>query len=153
MIIQLAEVFDLEEILKLQFQAYQSEAILNNNFSIPPLLQTIEDLKKEFQNGTFLKATNDDNRIIGSVRGHIKGGTLMIGKLIVAPSQQGKGYGKMLLHTIEKYFPYHRYELFTSNRSTKNLSFYEEQGYIKYNEVKVSPDLTMIYLEKINKMK
>ena len=31
---------DLDEILNLQRLAYQSEAILLNNFSIPPLMQT-----------------------------------------------------------------------------------------------------------------
>ena len=39
---------DLNEILNLQRLAYQSEAILLNNFSIPPLMQTLEEVQQEF---------------------------------------------------------------------------------------------------------
>ena len=48
MIIENADFKDLKEILELQYLAYQSEAMLNNNFSIPPLLQTLEEVRKEY---------------------------------------------------------------------------------------------------------
>lgn len=41
-----AERGDLQEILDLQYLAYQSEARLFNNMDIPPLNQTLEDVIK-----------------------------------------------------------------------------------------------------------
>lgn len=46
--IQKAQKEDLEEILKLQYLAYQSEAKLFGDMNIPPLKQTIEELGEEF---------------------------------------------------------------------------------------------------------
>jgi len=40
--IQKSEEADADEILRLQYAAYQSEAELNNNFNIQPLTQTLE---------------------------------------------------------------------------------------------------------------
>lgn len=46
--IQKAQKEDLEEILKLQYLPYQSEAKLFGDMNIPPLKQTIEELGEEF---------------------------------------------------------------------------------------------------------
>jgi len=67
MSIQKAEKKDLQEILDLQYIAYQSEAKLLGNDDIPPLRQTIEEVKQEFEVSTFLKLIDEDNKIIGSV--------------------------------------------------------------------------------------
>jgi GNAT superfamily N-acetyltransferase len=96
-----AEYIDLEQILKLQYLAYQSEAELYHNYNIPPLLQTLEDLQKEYQSGIVLKAIEADT-IIGSVRGYTKADTLYIGKLIVHPDYQGRGLGTKLLISLEE---------------------------------------------------
>ena len=53
-LIKKAQKEDLEEILKLQYLAYQSEAKLFGNMDIPPLKQTIEEVYDEFQKGTIL---------------------------------------------------------------------------------------------------
>ncbi len=45
MFIKIANISDLEEILKLQKLAYKSEAEIYNDYSIPPLLQTIDEIK------------------------------------------------------------------------------------------------------------
>ena len=140
---------DLNEILILQRLAYQSEAILLNNFSIPPLLQTLEEVQQEFSNGIFLKAVTD-GPIIGSVRGYIKDRTLNIGKLIVHPDFRGRGIGTQLLQAIEDACPDCRFELFTSAKSEKNLRLYERQGYRRFAEKQVNPELRFIYLEKMN---
>jgi GNAT superfamily N-acetyltransferase len=143
-----AEATDLKQILELQYLAYQSEAKLNNNYSIPPLLQTLEDIEKEYQEGIILKAIDEENTIIGSVRGYIRNNTLYIGKLIVEPKHQGKGIGTSLLESIELHCPNLRYELFTSNKSVKNINLYERLGYVRFKEKNVSNDLTFVYLEK-----
>ena len=143
-----AEEADLKAILDLQRLAYQSEATLLNDFSIPPLIQTLEEIKEEFRNGIFLKAVDEEGKIVGSVRGTLQGDTLLIGKLMVHPEHQGNGLGSRLLQELEKNWPTPRLELFTSNRSLRNLCLYERNGYTRCAEKAVSPVLTLIYLEK-----
>ena len=46
--IERAERNDLQQILDLQYIAYRSEAELLNDFRIPPLLQTLQELQAEF---------------------------------------------------------------------------------------------------------
>ncbi|PKM72958.1 MAG: GNAT family N-acetyltransferase [Firmicutes bacterium HGW-Firmicutes-16] len=148
MLIQKADISDLSQILQLQYNAYQSEAKLLNNYEIPPLKQTLEEFEHEYQIGIVLKALHDDGEIIGSVRGRVEGSTLLIGKLIVAPEYQGKGIGTKLLEEIEKAFPQKRYELFTSSKSVRNIGLYEKMGYTIFNKKRISSDLYMVYLEK-----
>ena len=147
LIITKAECHDLSDILKLQYEAYQSEAVLYNDFSIQPLMQTLEQIVQEHRGSTFLKAV-DDGKIIGSVRAHAKLDTVYINKLIVLPAYQNRGLGKRLLRAIEQEFPGKRYELFTGAKSAKNLTLYEKSGYVRYKEEQKSPGLVLIYLEK-----
>ena len=148
MIINRAERTDLEKILKLQYLAYQSEAELVNNFLIQPLTETYEELIEEYEHGVIYKATDDNGQIIGSVRGYTQGGTLFIGKLIVHPSLQGRGIGTNLLACIEKDYQGLRKELYTSDKSSRNLVLYERNGYSRFKIESVSKDLNFIYLEK-----
>lgn len=150
MIIEKALEWDLEEILKLQKLAYISEAEICNDFSIPPLTQTYEEIKEEYKNRVFLKAITD-GKIVGSVRADEQSGICNIGKLIVHPEFQNKGIGTKLMSEIEKYFKAcKKYELFTGKMSVKNIYFYNKLGYEIYKEVKVSDTLTFVYLEKQN---
>ena len=138
----------MEEILKLQYLAYQSEAKLFGNMDIPPLKQTIEEVYDEFQKGTILKAVDDGGSIIGSVRAYEDGGTVYIGKLMMHPSKQGQGIGTQLLLEMEKQFPDQRYELFTSTRSEKNIALYQKLGYKIFDEEQVTEELRFVYMEK-----
>lgn len=143
-----AEQKDLQEILDLQYLAYQSEAKLCNNPDIPPLTQTLKDLEAEFKKGIFLKAINEKEVIIGSIRAYSDGTTLYIGKLIVRPDTQGCGIGTKLLGEIEIVCPHKRYELFTSTKSERNIKLYERVGYVKFQEKDIDHDLRFIYLCK-----
>jgi ribosomal protein S18 acetylase RimI-like enzyme len=167
MIITKADKSDLKQILDLQYLAYQSEARLINDFTIPPLKQTSEEIEQEYQNSLFLKAVNEKGEIIGSVRGCVDNNkTAFIGKLIVHPEKQGQGIGTKLLKTMEtilskgkntcikkdgnigQKYSVTRYELFTSNKSIRNISLYERLGYVRFREQKVSGNLTLVYMEK-----
>ena len=111
---------DAEEILRLQYAAYQSEAELNNNFTIQPLTQTLDELIAEYRKGIVLKSVCG-GEIIGSVRACADGDTVYIGKLIVRLDHQRKGSGKRLLAAIEGKLVRERFELFTSSKSENNL--------------------------------
>lgn len=150
MLIEKADEKDLNDILALQYLAYQSEARICNNPNIPPLMQTIEDVKTEFEKGTFLKVVNENGNIVASVRALSENDTLFIGKLIVHPDLQGQGIGTKLLSEIEQTCQSKRYELFTSTKSERNIKLYERLGYIKYKEQNLGNDLKLIYLAKEN---
>lgn len=148
MVIERAEMRDLEEILNLQKLAYRSEAELHNDYSISPLTQTLESINEDFSKMTILKAV-EEGKIIGSVRAYEENEVCHIGRLIVHPECQNRGIGKMLMREIEGYFPACRkFSLFTGKKSVKNLSLYGKLGYRPIKEGKVNEKLTMVYLEK-----
>ncbi|MBN2086304.1 MAG: GNAT family N-acetyltransferase [Anaerolineales bacterium] len=144
-----AQCGDAAEILALQKLAYRSEAELNNDFSIPPLTQTLAEMESEFSSKRFLKAATG-GRIIGSVRGERRDGTCCIGRLIVHPNWQNRGVGGRLLRAIETDFPEAgRFELFTSDRSERNLYLYGKMGYREFKREPLNERVTLVYLEKV----
>ena len=148
MIIITAEKEDLQKILDLQYLAYQSEARLFDNQDIPPLKQTLADVENEYQKGMILKALDEGETIIGSVRAFCDSGTVYIGKLMVHPSKQGQGIGTKLLLEMEKQCPNQRYELFTSTKSERNIALYQKLGYKIFDEEQVTEELRFVYMEK-----
>jgi len=152
MIIEKAEMKDLEEILTLQKLAYLSEAELCNDYTIPPLMQTLESINEDFGKMTILKAV-EEGKIIGSVRAFEENGECHIGRLIVHPECQNRGIGKILMSEIEGRFPECRkFSLFTGKKSVKNLSFYGKLGYRPVREEQVNEKLTLVYLDKDRQM-
>jgi len=148
MIIESAGFSDAEEILSIQKLAYRSEAEIYDDFTIPPLTQTLEEIKKDFENQLFLKAFID-GKIIGSVRAFVKEGTCYVGRLIVHPDFQNQGIGMQLMNRVEKTFKEaQRFEIFTGHKSERNLYLYEKLGYKRFKTVKANEKLTIVYLEK-----
>ncbi|HMK53897.1 MAG TPA: GNAT family N-acetyltransferase [Methanobacteriaceae archaeon] len=150
MIIKLATVSDAREILALQRLAYQSEAELYQDYTIKPLIQTLDEMKKDFESYTFLKAV-DNGKIVGSVRGKLLDPqTCYIGRLSVHPDYQNQGLGKRLMEQIERVFkPCQRFELFTGHLSQKNIHIYQKLGYSVYETKKLNDHINLVYLEKI----
>ena len=143
-----ATLDDAENILALQKLAYQSEAILYNDWSIPPLMQTIESLREEFSSLVILKAVAG-GRIVGSVRTKVTGETGAIGRLIVHPEFQGRGIGSRLLQTIEHSCDkVTRFELFTGSNSENNIRLYQRAGYRITKTQSLSPLVSITFLEK-----
>ncbi len=143
-----AKAEDAEVILQIQKTAYLSEAKINDDYNIPPLTQTLEEIKEEFNTCTFLKAVIND-QIVGSVKGSAKGDTCYIGRLITRDEFQNRGIGTMLLKQIEKEFQtVSRYELFTGKNSEKNLYLYRKNGYTIFNEQALSEKTTIVFMEK-----
>lgn len=99
--IQNATISDAVQILALQKIAYQSEAELYQDWTIPPLTQTLSQLEQEFENHLILMAILNE-KIVGSVRAYIHQNILYIGRLMVHPQFQKQGIGSQLLTAIEK---------------------------------------------------
>lgn len=147
--IEKANLEDLDEILRLQYLAYQSEAALFGSNDIPPLKQKLDEVTEEYAQGRILKMIDEDGTIIGSVRAKEADGTVYIGKLMVHPDHRRKGYGRRLLTEIERNFPGKRYELFTSTRSKDNIRLYKDNGYREFDQRIVKDDLIFVYMEKM----
>jgi ribosomal protein S18 acetylase RimI-like enzyme len=148
-IIEQASVGDAEEILELQKLAYRDEAAIYDDYSIPPLKQTLGQIRDDFAGQTFLKATLKEV-IVGSVRAFAREGTCYIGRLIVHPDCRNRGIGTRLMYEIEGRFNgADRYELFTGEKSERNLYLYRKLGYVPFRHQRLTDKLTLIYLEKI----
>jgi len=148
MIIQKAQFSDLPKILALQKECYLQEAAIYNDYNIPPLVQTLAAIATDFERQIFLKLVIN-NQIIGTVRGYAEKGICKIGRLVIHPDFQNRGFGKQLMAAIEKAFPkVDSYELFTGHQSRKNLKFYQKLGYIEFQRQRIHDNLELVYLEK-----
>ncbi|HSC79188.1 MAG TPA: GNAT family N-acetyltransferase [Chitinolyticbacter sp.] len=146
-----ATLADAPAILALQHRAYQSEAALYNDGTIPPLRQTLDELLAEFGKVMVLKAEVPD-QLVGSVRAHLVGDTAHIGRLIVEPARQGRGIGSALLRAIECALPASRYELFTGSRSATNIRLYQRHGYAIYRRSPMpgANQAELVFMAKLN---
>ncbi|MBN1288030.1 MAG: GNAT family N-acetyltransferase [Actinobacteria bacterium] len=147
--IKRARKADLRDILDIQKSAFQGETDqYYNGIPIPPLEDTIEDITDEFSRMIFLKAV-EGGELVGSIRAYKKRDTCFIEKLIVKPGRQNAGIGKMLMREVEKLFPAaHRYELFTGNRSERNIHLYESLGYRIFKREPINNGLELVFMEK-----
>lgn len=145
--IQNAVLSDAGEILALQRAAYISEAELHDDFGIPPLTQTIEELISEFENKKILKIT-ENGALLASGQARFSEGCCYIGRMAVWPNLQGKGIGSALLSALESSFSgTNRLELFTGENSTRNLAMYKRRGYVPFKTAQLGKT-KVIFLER-----
>jgi GNAT superfamily N-acetyltransferase len=143
-----AEVADLPAILALQKLAFQTEAELYGDDSLPPLRQSLEELCEEHGRTIILKAT-EAGVIIGSVRALLREGTCLVGRLIVHPAHRRRGLGSALMQAIEATFPAAaRFELFTGDRSVANQRLYHGLGYTELRRTHFPGAVTLVFMEK-----
>lgn len=142
---------DLPQILALQKAAFESEARLVENWDIPPLTQTLENLVEERRTGVILKAL-DGQTLVGTVRARTTEDTVHIGRLAVLPQWQGRGCGSALMTAILSATKAARYELFTSAKSERNLRLYEKFGFVPYKKAQTANGVELVWLEKISKL-
>ena len=144
-----ADAVDAPHILLLQRLAYQSEADFYRDHTIEPLTQTLDGLSEELSHKYFLKAEHD-GALIGTARGHLdKSGTAHVERLAVHPLWQGRGVGARLLCALEAAFPLAcRFELFTGQRSERNIQLYTRHGYAIFRVQQINDRLAFVFMEK-----
>ncbi|PKG62755.1 MULTISPECIES: GNAT family N-acetyltransferase [Pseudoalteromonas] len=142
-----AKIEDAPIILQIQKEAYISEAELHNDFSIPPLTQSLAELESEFNNKCILKIVLND-QIIASGQVKLNGSTSYIGRMAVKVDFKGMGIGSKLLSALEQFYPKANHvELFTGINSKVNLGMYERRGYRRIKE-EVLGKTTVVFLGK-----
>lgn len=152
--IEAATEQDLDQILQLQKKAFYGQALIYNDFNLPPLMQTVEDLKEEFRLKQIYKVEHD-GKIIASIRCYIKDNTLYLEKLVVDPDFQNRGIGTKMMTEIEQRYSssVNRYALFTGHKSEKNLHIYNKAGYVEIRRETIGDDLKLIFMEKTKRHK
>ncbi|GAA1695325.1 hypothetical protein GCM10009745_46350 [Kribbella yunnanensis] len=145
---------DAGEIHTLQLAAFLSEGRLYDDYSIPPLVETVDAAAERLQQGTVLKAVAG-TRIVGSVQLTVDGSVAYIGRMIVAPDWQGRGLGNRLLKTAEKLAPAEvtTYELNTGGLSERNLAVYKKAGYRELRREAQTPKVDLVHLAKRRRRK
>ena len=138
---------DAGEVLTLQRAAYASEAQLYGDPFLPALTQTLDELRAELA-GPGL-GIRDDGRLIGAVRWATDAGVAHIGRLTVAPDQQGRGLGTRLLREAEAASGATAFELFTGHLSLANIRLYEREGYVESRREPLQPGVELVYLRKL----
>lgn len=141
------EAADAGEVLTLQRAAYATEAQLYGDPFLPPLIQSLDELRNELAGSGGLVGLVD-GRIVASVRWVVDGDVVRIGRLIVAPDQQGQGWGTRLLSLAESESGARTAELFTGHLSEGNIRLYEREGYVESRREKINDDLEFVYLTK-----
>ncbi len=127
---------DAGELLTLQRAAYVSEARLHDDLDLPPLVQTLDELRADLADPDVttlgLRAVAN-GRLVGTVRLARAGDDRAadLGRLAVAPDLQGRGLGTRLLGLAEQALPpgATRVLLFTGEHSVANLRLYRRAGY------------------------
>ncbi|MFF7279908.1 GNAT family N-acetyltransferase [Streptomyces griseorubiginosus] len=143
---------DAEQIFRLQYLCFQSEAALYGNYRIDPLVQTLDSVRAEVVSDCVFVARLGDE-VVGSVRGRVtEDGSAAIGKLCVHPRLQGHGIGARLLRAAEAALSEERgatsFRLHTGHRSEGNLRLYRKVGYQTVGTSEGEDGVPMIVLEK-----
>lgn len=150
--ISVATEQDAEQIFKLQYLCFQSEAALYGNYRIDPLVQSLDSVRQEVAADCVYVARLGEE-VVGSVRGSVtEDGSASIGKLCVHPRLQGHGIGARLLRAAEAALVEERgakrFRLSTGHRSENNLRLYRRVGYETVGTSQGSDGVPMIVLEK-----
>lgn len=122
---------DLGELIVLQRCCWMQEAVDNDTLDLAPLHETLQDL--DASTSTWrVWCVRQRGRLIAAVRARRQGPAWLIGRLMVAPDQAGKGIGSWLLSYAEQRAPAEstHYALFTGHRSTRNIDLYQRAGYV-----------------------
>lgn len=142
---------DAGELLTLRRAAFVTEAQIFNDANIPALTQTLDELLVDLESEDVVTlGAWRGYRLVGSIRVGIEDDKATIGRLAVAPDQQGQGIGTQLLFAVLAYLPENTREVwvFTGQNSKHNIALYNKAGY-EHQFDQVAGDLTYAYLRKV----
>ena len=142
---------DAGELLTLRRAAFVTEAQLIGDVTIPPLTQTLEELRADLaRDDVVTLGAWAGHRLVASIRVLVEGTKATLGRFAVAPDLQGRGIGTRLLNEIVTHLPEGTQEvwIFTSRDSLQNIAMYQKRGY-EYQHDRTAGDLTYAYLRKL----
>lgn len=142
---------DAGELMTLRRAAFVTEAQLIGDINIPPLTQTLDELRADLARPDVVTlGAWAGPRLVASIRVLVEGTRATLGRFAVAPDLQGHGIGTRLLNEIVEHLPEGTQEvwIFTSRDSLQNIAMYQKRGY-EYQHDRTAGDLTYAYLRKL----
>jgi GNAT superfamily N-acetyltransferase len=141
---------DAGETLTLQRAAFVQEALIYNSVQMPPLTQSLDEVRAELVENLGCVA-RERGRMLGALRAQRDGELLLIGRIAIAPDVQGRGLGTRLLEAVEergRSIGCREAELFTGSLSEANLRLYERAGYRESGRVEEDDGIEQVFLRK-----
>lgn len=120
MLIMKAALCDFQEIVALQ------EISVSDGSLIPLMPEKATDF--------FLKAIDEQDKIVGMIAGNYENDVLHISLIAVHPDYQKQGIGTRLLEKVERGYPHGSLKLSTANSCHNITSFFEHCGYENTNQ-------------------
>lgn len=123
LLISLAEEKDFEEIYDLNcltLKATKEAPLLNENKGEAML---------KFEKCSFLKATNEKNKIVGVLSSYSEDETVLNIEVHVHPNWQSQGIGSKLLEEIERQFPRSHFKVSIDKTNLDAIRFFQSCGY------------------------
>ncbi|MDL4820599.1 GNAT family N-acetyltransferase [Actinomadura opuntiae] len=141
---------DAGELLTLQRAAYVTEAQLYGDPFIPPLVESLEQMRKVVAGDAVVLKAVLDGRLVGAVRAQFSDHTCLVGRLVVAPDMQDRGIGGRLMRELEEAVAgrVDACVLFTGHLSEGNLRLYRRLGYAETHRERVAAHLTFVHMRK-----
>lgn len=138
------------EALTVQRAAYITEAQQYDAPRIPPLTETVDELRADLTAGVLAFGAWLGARLGGCVRGRVAGDRMEVARFAVAPDLQGHGIGTALLSAVEAAAPpdVRTLWLVTGAESQANLRLYRRTGYAVVGNQTDAVGVAMVMLEK-----
>ena len=127
------------ELLALQRAAYTVEAEIIDDDRIPPLHESLEELRA--QPLLWLGATDEDGRLVGAVAWEETAEEVDLNRLIVHPEALRRGIGWALVKEVMARAAGRRVVVMTGRDNLPARRLYERLGFVARDDVEVIPGL------------
>lgn len=141
---------NVRQIWALQHIAYRIEAELIGAKDLPPLMDTVESLRR--CNETFYADFDEDGEIRGAVAVETeKPGTLTISRMMVHPASHKQGIASRLLeYVFSQYAEVSLYIVSTGILNEPAVSLYRKYGFEPVETFEVAPGVELMTLHRSN---
>ncbi|GGU67771.1 GNAT family N-acetyltransferase [Lentzea flava] len=144
MILDLSDDAVLHELWTVQRLAYAVEAEIIGFDGIPPLHESLDDLRASGE--TFL-GIYDEEGLVGAVSYRLDGSTVDICRLVVHPRAHRRGIATRLLDAL----PGGPQTVSTGTKNEPALRLYRKRGFVEIGEREVAPGVSLTDLARAHR--